>query len=352
MSALAPLLGRPGCWLASPGEHDGIVVSSRVRLARNLADQRFFRKMPRSRQQALVEDLLAVLVRVADGPNGWSLRTAALSEAERLALVERQLVSRDLAGSKRPGGLWLAADEGLAAMVNEEDHLRLQAIRPGLRLADCLAAVVDLDHRLENELAFAFDPRLGYLTACHSNLGTGMRASVMLHLPALAETGEIKSVLHALGRLHLTVRGRHGEGSEPTGNLFQISNLRSLGMDEEGLVKLLGEAVERIVAAERLAREQLLVRARRRLEDKIFRAWGLLTHARSLTCEELLCELGWLRLGLALRILGGPDWSVLDRLLLRCQPAHLILDHPDQVLTGAAERDLLRADLVRRALLN
>lgn len=216
-------------------------------------------------------------------------------------------------------------------------------------------------------------PQLGYLTACHTNLGTGLRASVMLHLPALAETGELKAVLRALGKLHLAVRGGHGEGTEPTGHTFQISNARTLGATEEAYVTAINAAVERVIAAEQVARAVLLDQGRSRLEDKVFRAWGLLGQARSLTTEELAEHLSWLRLGVALDVLGDKEWVVatdsgadsgsaiasttaathrwqtLDRLAVQGQPAHVqLLNGPDE--REPADRDRLRADLVRRLL--
>jgi protein arginine kinase len=344
---------RPAAWLASPGPADGIVLASRVRLARNIAGRPFFRTMAKPRQQELVDELLAVLAQAGGWPeaHGWCL--GRLPEVERQMLVERQLISREHAKAKRPGGLYLSPDETVAVMVNEEDHLRLQVILPGLALPTALAAAVDLDRRIEALVPYAVDPQLGYLTTCHTNLGTGMRASVMLHLPALAESDGLKPILRGLAKLHLTVRGRHGEGSDAGGNHYQISNLRSLGCDENGLVCAVTAAVERVVEAERLARERLLTHARPRLEDKVWRAWGLLTHARVLTGDEVGEHLGWLRLGLALGVLPsaaeGLQWAVLDRLAGITQPAHLQLCLPG--LDEPAARDATRAQLVRDALL-
>jgi len=360
-------------WLMSPGTHHGVVISSRIRLARGWSVYAFHRKLSRQRQQELTDRLLAHLAAVVPVVGAaWQMQH--LSVIERQALVERQIISRDLASAKRPGGVFLSEpqDAGghlLAAMVNEEDHLRLQVIGPGLCLPQLLEVAVAVDQGLEQRLTWAMHPQLGYLTACHTNLGTGLRASVMLHLPALAETGELKAVLRALGKLHLTVRGGHGEGTEPTGHTFQVSNARTLGSTEDSYVTALTAAVERVISAEQIARTAMLEKARPRLEDKVFRAWGMLSTARSLSTEELSEQVSWLRLGVALDVLGDREWVVatslgsepparalhrwriLDRLAVQGQPAHL------QLLSGgteleASDRDRLRADLVRKLLSN
>lgn len=348
MSSLAELAGRAAPWLDSPGGHAGVVLSCRVRLARNLEGWHFARKLPPARARALVERIAEAAARACPGR---LLRVDRLEAHERQLLVERQLISRELAAGKRAGGLWLGDDERTALMIGEEDHLRLQVFTAGLQLEELLVAAIDLDRRLEADLGWAFDERLGYLTACHSNVGTGLRASVMVHLPALAETGELKAVLRAFDKLHLAVRGRFGEGSEPHGHYYQISNRRTLGQDEATIVRIVHEAALRVVEAERLARDALLAdpATRTRIEDKVWRAWALLTHARVLASEEMGEPLAHLRLGLALGLLAAlpapPTWAALDRIFLRCQPAHLQAAHPDAA--DSARRDRLRADLVR-----
>ena len=349
MTSVSDLIGRGCSWLHSPGEHSGIVVSSRIRLARNVAGSAFHRKLTRPRQQELVERLIESLARAAPwGKDALVAQLPKLSEAERQALVERQLISRELAAVKRPAAVCVSADEVHSVMINEEDHLRLQVIQAGLSLERNLELAVALDQALEQEIEWAFHPTYGYLTACHTNVGTGMRASIMLHLPALAETGELKQVLRALAKLHMTVRGTHGEGSEAAGHYYQVSNQRSLGVREQDLVSSISEATERIVAAEQMARQALLDKGRVRLEDKVHRAWGVLTNARSLNTEELSEHISWVRLGVALRVLPTARWATLDRILLQCQPAHLQLMHAEA--DDPARRDPLRATLVREWL--
>lgn len=348
MSDLDQLAMRQTPWLGSPGEHAGIVLSSRIRLARNLEGWNFARKLPPARARALVDRIAEAAARACPGR---MLRIDKLDGPERQLLVERQLISRDLAASKRAAGLWLGEDERTALMIGEEDHLRLQVFTSGLQLEGLLVEAVGLDRALEPALGFAFDERLGYLTACHTNVGTGLRASVMLHLPALAETGELKAVLRAFDKLHLAVRGRFGEGSEPHGHYYQLSNRRTLGQDEAAIVRSVHEAALRVIDAERVARDAMLGddAQRNRLEDKVWRAWAVLTHARVLSSEELIEHLAWLRLGLALDMLHAvsprPTWAILDRIFVQCQPAHLQAAHP--AAKDATYRDRLRAELVR-----
>jgi protein arginine kinase len=350
MSDLSELARSPALWLGSPGDHGGVVLCSRVRLARNLAGWHFARKLPPARARALVERIAEAAAHLCPGR---LLRVDKLDGAGRQLLVERQLASRELAAAKRACGLWLGDDERTALMIGEEDHLRLQMFAPGLHLEQLLADALALDRRLETELEWAFDAELGYLTACHSNVGTGLRASVMLHLPALAETGELKAVLRALDKLHLAVRGRFGEGSEPLGHYYQLSNRRTLGQDEPTIVRAVHEAALRVIEAERVARDAMLRddAQRNRLEDKVWRAWAVLTNARVLSSEELVEHLGWLRVGLALDVLGKatmprrPDWATLDRIFVQCQPAHLQALHP--AAQDSAWRDRLRAELIR-----
>ncbi len=348
MTTVADLVAQPCPWLHSPGDHDGIVVSSRIRLARNLAGYAFHRKLSRQRQQELVDSLITAIARATDWKDPLIAQVQRLSDAERQALVERQLISRELATGKSPSGAYVSRDEMHSLMLNEEDHVRLQVIQAGLSLPDCLTRAVAIDQALEAELDWSYHPVLGYLTACHTNVGTGMRASIMLHLPALAETGELKQVLRALTKLHMTVRGQHGEGSEANGHYYQVSNQRSLGLDEGGIVEAITECAQKIVSAEQLARQALLDKGRVRLEDKVHRAWGVLTNARSIDTAELNEQMSWLRLGVALHVLQLPKWPILDKILLQCQPAHLQLLHSHA--EDPSERDPLRANLVRQWL--
>ncbi len=352
MSKVRHIVTAPVRWLDSPGPFDGIVISSRIRLARNRAGTRFRRTLPIEDQQTLVDDLMTAVHRALPWPDDLRVQPSRLSDLERAALLERHLISREIAGGRHPSGLCLSDDHAVALLLNEEDHVRLQCFGAGLCLENCLERAIATDRSLESAVTWAVDPVHGHRTACHTNVGTGLRASVMLHLPALAETGELKAVLRALDKLHMTVRGILGEGSEATGHCYQVSNARTLGQDESTIVAGIHAAVLRLVEGERLARQSLADRNRVTLEDKVYRAWGLLTNARALTSDELNEHLSWIRLGLALRMLsmgdGGPTWSNLDRIFLTCQPAHLQILHEGAV--DPAGRDRVRATLVRQWL--
>jgi protein arginine kinase len=348
MTTVVDLVTRNVRWLDSPGEHHGIVISSRIRFARNCVGYPFQRKLSRGRQQDLVAQLLARIGRATRWNDAISLQMGDLTDVERLALSERQLVSRELASGKRPSAAYLSQDETYAVMINEEDHVRLQVISGGQHLRENLERAVRLDRQLEEVIEWAVHPRYGYLSACPTNAGTGLRASVMLHLPALAETQDLRQVLRGLGKLHMTVRGLHGEGSEASGHYYQVSNQRSLGQSEAEIEEAISETVDKIVAYEELARQALLANSRWKLEDRVFRGWGILTHARSISYDELVDQLSWVRLGVALGVLAGPQWSTLDRIFLQCQPAHLQLQHGHATMPEA--RDRLRAELVRRWL--
>lgn len=345
MIPVAELARRPAAWLHSPGADDGIVVSTRIRLARNSAEHAFPRQLDRTQQQDLVSFMLERLSRATQWEESLTYHLRDLEIPERQALGERQLISRDLANGKRVSALYASADESMAMMINEEDHLRLQVITHGLALEDSLTRAVELDQALENHVNWAVHPRFGYLSACPTNAGTGLRASVMLHVPALAETQDLRQVLRGLSKLHMTVRGLHGEGSEASGHFYQVSNQRSLGHTEPEIVAHIHEAVGRIIEYERLARTALLTRHRNRIEDRVWRAFGLLTHARSIAYDEVIDQLSWVRLGVALELLPLRNWTLLDRILVQTQPAHLELHHAE---AGApAVRDRLRAELVR-----
>lgn len=353
MSAASQVIDRlarqPCPWLEQGEGHDGIVLSSRIRLARNLRGHAFRRQLDIDQQEALVMDLAST----ARTCPAWRrpphrLHLEQLAECERLVLLERRLISRELAQQDEPAAVLVEPDGSASMMINEEDHVRLQVLAPGLRIEEVLARAIALDAGLEERLPWASDDRWGYLTSCPTNIGTGLRASVMMHLPALAETQELPRVLRALGKLAMTARGLLGEGSEATGHHYQISNQRTLGRTEGAIAADLQQAVEQLLRAEQLCREVLLDRQRWRLEDKVHRAWGLLTHARSLTSNELVAELGWLRLGRSLKLIERPSTNALDALLVMAQPGHLCLHHPEAA--DEALRDRLRAELVRGCL--
>lgn len=349
MTPIADLATRDAAWLHSGDDRDSIIVSTRIRLARNSATHPFPRTLDLRQQRDLVELITDHLQQACAWPDALHYQVRDVTDPERQALCERQLISRDLASGKRVSALYATASEDQAVMINEEDHVRLQVFSSGLALNSCLERAIALDRSLERRIDWAVDDRFGYLSACPTNTGTGMRASVMLHLPALAETQDLRQILRGLSKLHMTVRGLHGEGSEASGHFYQVSNQRALGHSEHDIVSKLSDAVDHIIKHEQLARSALMDRHRNRSEDRVWRAWGLLTNARSMAYDEVIDQLSWIRLGVALGLLPKVSWAVLDRILLHTQPAHLQLQHPIEAAT-ASSRDRLRAQLIREWL--
>ncbi len=355
MDHLSTIFDRGLGWLDASGPDSDIVLSTRVRLARNLQGRAFG---PRSR----VNDRRAVLARVrrtterVDLLCGASVHPLAeLDGRTRRVLLERRLISQDLLGDaaetespQRAAAVVLSAREPLSVMVNEEDHLRLQALVSGLALDGAWGLVDELDEDLGRELPYAYDHELGFLTSCPTNVGTGLRASVLVHLPGLVLTREIGRVLQGLSQVGLTFRGLYGEGSEVVGNFFQVSNQTTLGKTEEDLVGHLDRIVRQVLEYERRARRVLLRDAYQVTQDKIWRAYGLLRYSRSLAFEEMMNLLSGVRLGSALKLLPGLRVYSLNKIMIFTQPAHLE-DAVGRELSPD-ERDAHRATYVRRIL--
>lgn len=348
MIPLAEMSLRPVGWLAEEGPEADRVLSTRVRLARNLRGVHFVGK-------ALDEDLTRGCQRITDAAvdlpqftGGGAVLVGELPIVDRQFLLERHLISHDLASDTRARGLVLSPDEGLSIMVNEEDHLRLQAMRGGLRLEEAMAAARGLDETLAGRLDYAWTPELGYLTACPTNVGTGMRASVLVHLPALVLTQRIKKILTGVGQVGLTVRGFYGEGSEVVGNFFQLSNQVTLGEDEEETLSKLSRVVRQILDWEEKAQERLMRDAGLQIEDKCLRALGVLRFGRLLSSQELIALLSAVRLGHSLGLRSVPPIAVLNDLLVRGQPAHLQKAAGREM--SSEERNERRARLVQETL--
>jgi protein arginine kinase len=339
-------------WLDASGDHADIVLSTRIRLARNVEGYAF---TPRARDG----ERLRVLSQIREAAQhlrplqaGVLLRVDELPTLDRQLLHERHLVSKELAGFDGPAGVRTGAavllGDDVSVMVNEEDHLRLQALRSGFELPAAWRAVERLDQDLGGRVPYAFHGEFGFLTACPTNTGTGMRASVLIHLPGLVLTKEIQKVLAGLQQIGLTYRGLYGEGSEVVGNFFQISNQTTLGRSEEELIDHLAQVVRRVIEKEEEARRVLLRDAGTTVEDKLWRAYGTLRYARSLTFEEAMNYLSGVRLAVGLKLISGLSVYTLNKLLIFCQPAHLAY------LEGRAltepEAHVARARYVRQAL--
>lgn len=342
-------------WLEGSGPHADIVLSTRVRLARNLQGYPF---SPRMDDDARLRVLSSVQRAAGEGQllrEGVAVDIASLPALSRRVLLERHLVSRELVGEGGPGphpgaGLLIGPREEAGVMVNEEDHLRLQSLMSGLRLKDAYGQVDALDEELSTHLPVAYHHEFGYLTSCPTNVGTGLRASILMHLPGLVLTKEIGKVLQGIGQVGLTFRGLYGEGSEVVGNFFQISNQTTLGKAEEDLIDHLHKIVQQVIQYEMQARSVLMREAPAVMEDKIWRAYGLLRYARSLTFDEVMNLLSGVRLGVSMKLLPGPSVYTLNKVMIYTQPAHLeqAAGHP----LSEAEGDVQRAAYVRHALEN
>ncbi len=346
-STVDKLLQQPGAWL-QPGPDSGIVVSSRIRLARNLKESAFPGWAGEEECERIWKRITPMLSGIDLLTPGFVVGMADLNELDRHVLFERHLISREQAEKGRGSGLVGRLDEGLSVMVNEEDHLRLQAMKPGLDLRGTWSVVNQLDTAIEMVLPYAFSPRLGYLTACPTNVGTGLRASVMLHLPGLVLMNEINPVIKGMGKIGLAVRGLWGEGTEAMGNMFQISNQITLGEREDDIVTNIEQIVLEIIEHEKNARSRLLDKKDPILRDHVGRAFGILSHAHILSSKEALDLLSGLRLGIDLGILRIGDRRVIDELLLLTQPGHL--QKIDGKILKTKERDRSRARLVRAKL--
>ena len=340
-------------WLTASGEHAGIVLSSRIRLARNLAGYAFPPRAREGERLRVLHQLREAAGRVRSLRDAAFVRVDECTPQERLLLHERHLVSRELAGLDQPAGtapgggaVFVTGEAGV--MVNEEDHLRLQVFRSGFDVTGALRDAAQLDRELGAEVPYAWHQEFGFLTACPTNTGTGMRASVLIHLPGLVLTQEIGKVLQGLQHMGLTYRGLYGEGSDVLGNFFQISNQTTLGRGEEELADQLVRVVRRVIEREEEARRVLLRDAGYIIEDKLWRAYGTLRHARTLPADEAMNLLSGVRLAAGLNLFSGLSVYTLNKLLIFSQSAHLA-QAAGRVLTEG-EANLARAKYVRTVL--
>lgn len=339
-------------WLDASGENADIVISTRVRLARNLEGYAFAGRARDGERLRILAQVRQAMGDIRQLRQGVMLRVDELPHADRLLLHERHLVSRELAGldPQRPvrSGAAVYLTRGTSIMVNEEDHLRLQTIHSGLHIADAFASIEALDTEVGERVPYAFHKEFGFLTACPTNVGTGLRASVLIHLPGLVLTKEIAKVLAGLQQVGLTYRGLYGEGSEVVGNFFQISNQTTLGRTEGELLDYLTRVVTHVIEREEEARRVLLRDAGYIIEDKLWRAYGTLRYARSLTFDEVMSYLSSVRLAVGLKLITDLSVYTLNKLLIFSQSAHLA--HAEGRELTAREADLARARYVRGIL--
>jgi protein arginine kinase len=337
-----------GEWLRGTGPESDIVISSRIRLARNLAAFPFTNRAT-AYQKAEIEALLRErITRLDMTPRLDYLNLSGVAPLDRQFLVERQLISRELAAAEGPRGVGVAPRENISLMVNEEDHLRLQVMRSGFTLDECWHEIDRVDDLLEQRITYAFSDQFGYLTACPTNVGTGMRASVMLHLPSLVYLKQIEKVFRALQKINLAVRGIYGEGSRPSGDFYQISNQVTLGKSEATILNEIREVIPQIITYERQARTTWLREGKQGLQDRVSRAYGTLCSATMMTSEETMDLLSAVRLGVNLNLLPDITIPTVNELFIHTQPAHL------QKLMGTSldgeERNAARARYLRSRL--
>jgi protein arginine kinase len=345
---LDDLTRRSGEWLRGVGPEADIVISSRIRLARNLADYPFISRASDQDRAQIEAALKDCAFGIEEASRLLYVDVDELDGVDRQFLVERQLISREHAESQGVRSVAIHHRERFSLMINEEDHLRVQVMQSGLDLESAWELVDNIDDLIEQKVTYAYHERLGYLTACPTNVGTGMRVSVMLHLPALVLTRQIDKVFRALQKLSLAVRGLYGEGSQAMGDFYQISNQITLGRPEEELIKQVGDVIPQIIMWERKAREFLVKESQENLHDRVSRAYGILRNAQTISSEETMHLLSSVRMGVNLGLIEDLEIPTVNELFIQTQPAHL------QKLSGVeldtADRNIERARFLRRHL--
>lgn len=346
---ITTLIEKAGAWVRNEGPHGRIVFSSRVRLARNLRGRPFPGWAKKAERIEVLRSTREAVEALPEMRESYAENLEALSPLDKQILVERHLISREHAAKGVGSAVVISSDEALSVMINEEDHLRMQAIGCGLQLEKVYDMIDQADSGLESALDYAFHPTLGYLTACPSNVGTGMRASAMLHLPALVMGDQMNKIINSVNKIGLVVRGLHGEGTEAIGNLFQISNQTTLGESEREILSRLNRVIEQIIEHEQNARQLLLQHKAVSVLDKVGRAYGVLLHAHSISSKEALNLLSIIKLGTDVGLFPQETRPPVDELFISSQPAHLQRKAKVQKMS-AEERDTLRAALIRAKL--
>lgn len=342
------LVEKPGIWLDASGPESDLILSSRVRLARNLSSFPFPHKASPKERREVLEQVRFCGERSISLGGGSFFDIKELSKDDRIFLLERHLISHEMALQEMESGLLVSESEMLSVMINEEDHLRLQAILSGFQLKESYQNADRLDDEMESSVEYAYHEEWGYLTSCPTNVGSGLRASVLVHLPGLVLTRRIDSVLRELSQVGLSVRGLYGEGTNVMGGFFQVSNQATLGRPEEEIVDGLESATKQILEREKDARGILFQNARWEMEDKIWRAYGILKFARQVSSEEAMNLLSAVRLGVSVGIISGVNMKTINALVVFIQPSHLQHLVGRELQTG--ERDFERANFIRKKL--
>lgn len=335
-------------WYEGQAPHDAIVLSSRIRLARNLCNYPFEHKMTDDQRRELAGEVRRVLDGTSvEGVSVSFCEMDQISDLTRGAMMERHLISREFV--RRPAGklLVLSDDESISVMVNEEDHLRIQVLKNGLNLTGAYQVCNALDDQLDHKLDYAFDERLGFLTTCPTNLGTGLRASVMVHLPALEKSGLMNQLTSTVNKLGLTIRGTYGEGSKVLGSIYQISNQITLGITEQDAIQNLESVVLQIIDSEKHARENLRM-SEKKLEDAVYRSLGTLKYARLISTQDFFELISNVRLGISMNLLSGLTLPVINRLMAKTGTASVCKRKGEEM--SPEDRDYLRAQIIREEI--
>jgi protein arginine kinase len=335
-------------WIMGPGEESSVVLSTRIRLARNIAGFKFPTSASTETREKLLEYFDSAMDKSEFLRQGKFYRTAGMDRINSSFLVERHLISPTMLDHLESSGVFIAPSEKVSIMVNEEDHLRIQAITSGLEMDRTMELAGQYDNEVGRLLEYDYDSDFGFLTACPTNVGTGLRASVLIHLPGLVLTRDIDKIIQKITKMGLAVRGFYGEGTDVLGNLFQISNQTTLGQSESDILEAIERATRIIISDEAAARGRLKEEAYDQICDKIWRAYGILKHARVLSSEEVMNLLSAVRLGLAMNILKELSVETINDILLLSQPAHLMKYYREDM--DADRRDIVRAEMVREKL--
>ncbi len=338
----------PTSWMTGKEPQSEIVLSSRIRFARNLREFKFPPSADTDTRDKIIEFVKAVFETAGILKNGNFYLSTDINSLDQNFLVERHLISPEFMKNGTGRGLYISHSKRLSIMINEEDHIRLQVISGGLSMNECWELAEELDNKLSRKMEYAYDDTFGHLTSCPTNVGTGLRASILIHLPGLVLTRDIDNVINRISKVGLVVRGFYGEGTDVLGNLFQISNQTTLGRSEEEIIDSLAKVTQQIIEYEINSHETLMKDASDQIEDKVWRSYGILQNARVLSSGEVMNLLSALRLGLSLKLIDKVTLGEINELLIVTQPAHLQKHYNREM--DSTERDMVRADLVREYL--
>lgn len=335
-------------WLDGQGIDEDVVVSTRIRIARNMEDYKFPGFISLEESDSVADQVLNAMKNKENEETYKYYRTKDLTDLDKTVFVEEHLISPNLAKTRNNSGFLLRGDQKATIMINEEDHIRIQVLLPGLNIEEGWEIGSKIDSRLEEKIKYAFHQQYGYLTSCPTNVGTGLRASVMVHLPCIAMSGHLNTIMEALRKVGLTVRGIYGEGSKVLGYFFQISNQTTLGENEVDIMKKLNRIILQIVARERSTRNFMMERRGSELEDKIFRSLGILNYSRVMSSIEAMTHLSNVKLGCDMGIINNLNSKDIVKLMIEVQPASIQINSKLEMLKE--ERDIYRAQIIRKNL--